>query len=82
MQWTKLHSLTGFYTMLALYRSGLWILAKWDHEHCRGWLLYKIRRPSRADSADWVASAGPESLSWSDEEAQRWAEKIAGQAGG
>ena len=61
----------GFGGAEAVYATDDRLLAKWDHERCRGWQLYLLRRPSRTR---WLVGAGAESLGWTAEEAMRWAE--------
>jgi len=70
MEWIKATNVPHFGGAEAVLVSGDWLLAKWNHSKCRGWQVYR-RAGSRTR---WLAGAGIESLDWSDEQAQGWAE--------
>ena len=73
MNWSKPSASTLFDGALACYVAAEgYLIAKWDHSLCRGWQLYKFRPKSRRQR--WIAGAGIESLAWTDQRAQRWAE--------
>jgi len=76
MNWIKpsIHP-TGFQGAEVVFISETHLLARWNHSECRGWQIY-ARCSTRARSQTrWIAGAGVESLTWTEEEALRWAEQ-------
>ena len=72
MNWIKpLSPPRGFSDAVAVYTTESHLIAKWNHDRCRGWQLYAFRNPSRTR---WLVGAGVESLAWNDEQAIKWAE--------
>jgi hypothetical protein len=79
MEWTTPHStVRGFCGAEAVLVTDGYLLARWNHAQCRGWLLYTAVVSHRREYTHvrWIASAGVESLDWSDGQAIRWAEGL------
>jgi hypothetical protein len=73
MNWIKpLSQPRGFSDAAVVYTTESHLIAKWNHDRCRGWQLYAFRHRSRTR---WLIGAGSESLGWTDEQAMRWAEE-------
>jgi hypothetical protein len=78
MNWLKVANMPHFSGAETVYEADPWLLAKWNHAKCRGWQVYR-RAGSRTR---WLAGAGFDSLDWTDEQAQGWAERQIATMGG
>lgn len=74
MTWLKVTNIQGFSGAEAVYEAEGWLIARWNHDQCRGWQLY-CRPNTRSQRTKWMMGGGIESLDWTDEQAQGWAEK-------
>jgi hypothetical protein len=79
MEWAPLKYVLNFDGAEAVFRSGDWVIALWDHSECRGWQVYKF---DWRGQPRWLAGAGVESVEWTDGQAQRWAEQVIAQSPG
>jgi len=76
MNWTEPQSRPlGLDGAEAVLLSEPCLLARWNHSQCRGWQLY-ARRQWLSAGTRWLAGAGVESLTWTNEQAIRWAEDL------
>jgi hypothetical protein len=70
MHWNKPDNVRGFDGADVLFVTDNWFLARWNHSKCRGWQLYR----ARLHWTKWIIGAGIDSLAWTEEKAQAWAE--------